>query len=314
MKNVRNNESANALSAIATCGDILSHQCRFTRGNVTTNGCLHDGCCRDQFGSPSEAIERMQSFRMHLWLGRSLNRSNESSRPWTMSDRINLLKTFLFDGRSNVPEPTIRHHIAGVAVCKDFYRKASGFERKMFNKVYESVLSGVVCDVDIKASSRTRKPEEQEEEICAFLDSYFKVNVSLVESDPAGLIKLFLKKRWSELYVQNYIPSCQHLDVKPAKYNIFCAVRKRYRPNFQRSKKVKHGGWSHVRCGECDRLEDCIKKAKDLEEKKAQKELFIHHKEKAKGINCCSSIFIFYFIFIPHRTSCSLQKRSTKSC
>ena len=88
-----------------------------------------------------------------------------------------------------------------------------------------------------------------------------------VETDPAGKVTHFLHKRWSELYLYDYVASCRELELQPVKYNLFCAMRKKYRPQYQRSRKLKKSGWTHVSCQKCEGYKDRLKCERDLVKK-----------------------------------------------
>ncbi len=280
----RKGEEYYCVYALATSSTVLGHNCKFTRGNGLSNGCPNDGCCRDRFGSPTVAEGIVHRLRLNLWTG---DNRTDTTKPWTITDRRRALKRILLDGRieyGDARTPVIRHFIAGVQVCKDFFRAATGFERKMFNNIYLEALSGL-DDMDQETISIGRKPmgEEREEDVCSFLDTYFKAEDASIEADPAGVTHLFLKKRWSELYAQNYVPACILMETTPAKYNIFCEIRKRCRPMYQRSRKVRASGWNHVRCQTCENCEDNIRRAKDPDEKSRLRFEYKAHKYKAAG-------------------------------
>lgn len=278
MSTYRLNEETYCLIALATANAPVTHACKFTRGNRLTNCCPNDGACRDRLGLPSVAADLILKFRLTLWRG-----TNSSGLPWTVTDRRNELKRQMSIERHDLHGATIRHHIGGIEVCKDFFRAATGFERKMFNQVYVEALGGVDNNREVREMSFVPVAQEREEEVCSFLDTYFKGEVAVVETDPAGVSELFLKKRWSQLYSSDYLPACTLLDIKPVPYSMFCAVRKRLRPHYRRSPKVKEKGWSHVRCQTCEGLEAKIKAEKNPDVKSEIKTDYRAHLAKAGG-------------------------------
>jgi hypothetical protein len=114
------------------------------------------------------------------------------------------------------------------------------------------------------------------------------------ETNPAGHNIKYLNMRWSQLYSQKYLPWCRHTEVKAVRYNIFTDIRKKERPYFQRSPKIKYGtrnvmlccyvydvihilgGWNHVGCHNCENLGDRIRREK------------LQTFEKHCGGSCCS--------------------------
>ncbi len=69
--------------------------------------------------------------------------------------------------------------ISGRRVCKDFFRKATGFSKQMFNAVYHEVVNGLEDKHSINKLFRAPNNEDREDEIIAFLDSYFKSEATI---------------------------------------------------------------------------------------------------------------------------------------
>ena len=79
----------------------------------------------------------------------------------------------------------ILHTIAGHTVCKDFFRRATGFDRRLFNSVYKEVMEGKVSlSAEDQALFSTRKDEERAMNICSFLDTYFQTEFGDIGNKP----------------------------------------------------------------------------------------------------------------------------------
>jgi len=72
----------------------------------------------------------------------------------------------------------MRYIIKGRSVCKDFFRRATGFEKRMFNNVHSLVARGcstVDEENDLKKLSQSLSTRDDNiENVVGFLDSYFK--------------------------------------------------------------------------------------------------------------------------------------------
>ena len=175
----------------------------------------------------------------------------------------------------------MEHFIAGRKVCKDFFRLATGFDQRLFNAVYSEVSLDQLPDEGI--GKLVRGIRVIEEDVIAFLDSYMASECALVETDPAGKVTHFLGKRWSECYTYDYLPSCASLEIKAAPYNLFCAIRKRERPRFQRNPKIQKTGWHHVSCFLCESFKADIRTERDLVRRANLKATYRVHHGVAKG-------------------------------
>ena len=50
--------------------------------------------------------------------------------------------------------------------------------------------------------------------------------------------KKYMRKKWKQLYQEYYVPDMLKLDLPYVKRNVFCEIRLRERPNYQRHRKV----------------------------------------------------------------------------
>lgn len=127
--------------AFSTVGDVLTYSCKNTRRNIGGDSiCCNNHRCIDKFGISSVAVDAIIRFRGELWAG--LRRSNHMTK-WTMRDRRAELKaqlTSMCSGDRVDGSFCINYVIRGVPVCKDFFRRATRFERKMFNAVHRSFV------------------------------------------------------------------------------------------------------------------------------------------------------------------------------
>ncbi len=51
--------------------------------------------------------------------------------------------------------------------------------------------------------------------------------------------KRYMRHRWQELYDSHFLPSQKLLNFSPTCYNKFTAIRKEYRKNYQKHKKIR---------------------------------------------------------------------------
>ena len=63
---------------------------------------------------------------------------------------------------------------------------------------------------------------------------------------------------------------------------LFDIVRKHYCPNYKKSRTIRPGGWNHVRCDTCDKLQRDIARGEDgsVECVAKQKEFLAHVKKQ----------------------------------
>lgn len=80
----------------------------------------------------------------------------------------------------------IRFTISGILVCKDFFRRATGFSKNLFNGIYNSVEKDKPLIIKSKAQTFKNFISRVEDTI-AFLDGYFKA-----ETPGINFKKLFL--------------------------------------------------------------------------------------------------------------------------
>ena len=162
----------------------------------------------------------------------------------------------------------------------------------MFDEVVAQCLpcEGVENEDDDKDNDKTvdKLPDSEtmlsENDRCAldFIDSYFTTTKVEFASDAANpmanvrvmrycvilllqFVSYFYKLNrytWTKLY-QIYEADTKFLKFSaPIDYDRFCAVRKKFRPSYRRSRKSKNSRWKHLECPDCTYLESCIDKAK----------------------------------------------------
>lgn len=77
--------------------------------------------------------------------------------------------------------------------------------------------------------------------------------------------------RWKNLYERHYT-NVAMFEAVEVDYNLFCAIRKRLRPNFKRHRKSRSGKkWSHLECPDCIYLRNSITKAICASKKTSEK-------------------------------------------
>ncbi len=92
-----------------------------------------------------------------------------------------------------------------------------------------------------------------------------------------------IRKKWKELYFDDYLPWCKFNDLPPVKRNVFTSIRKRARPRYKKSQKLRRRGFDLTTCTRCEMYESLIKKAKDPEIRSTLNNGFEYHRRLAQG-------------------------------
>lgn len=177
--------------------------------------------------------------------------------------------------------------INGSQVCKSFFKSACAIPRQSFDSAIalaqgDKTNCGTsrLCCNDNK-SIRLKPPDHtmrsftpRKMRVLLFLDVFFMSNgtKTFVETSPntVGEFRrkcLVIRMRWSKLYENYYLPSCNAKGDVPASYAEFTAYRKKYRPHFKKHRKVQRKSFNHLECGECVRLQALVDKSRIPEEK-----------------------------------------------
>ncbi len=117
--------------------------------------------------------------------------------------------------------------------------------------------------------------------MCAFLDAYFSSD-SLVQNAPNAPEK-HLRKKWKDLYLDDYIPWCKYNELPAVKRNVFTSIRKRERPRYKKSQKMRRRGFDLTSCTRCELYETLIRKEKDPETRSTLTNSFEYHQRLARG-------------------------------
>jgi hypothetical protein len=127
---------------------------------------------------------------------------------------------------------------------------ACGVPRKCFDSAVMEVIYGQVITrgslTDKKSFEFSTK--DSEENVCAFLDQFFKGNYDIlahhlnfnmidllyvigpsVDAAPEKSRVLFTRKRWNIMYNEDYLKFAQFASIKPVTYRDFVRFRKRHR-------------------------------------------------------------------------------------
>jgi hypothetical protein len=127
----------------------------------------------------------------------------------------------------------------------------------------------------INNSHRLSKSTRTFDNVCGFLDAYFGSD-ELVQDAPNEMQK-HLRKKWKELYFEDYVPWCRYNEFTPAALNIFTAIRKRARPHYKKSQKMRKRGFDVTTCTRCEMYEALIAKETDLEMRSRFKNSYDYH-------------------------------------
>ena len=156
--------------------------------------------------------------------------------------------------------------VGGIQVCKDFFRRATGFARAAVNDIIARLLAGEEKLRTTKIHKKASQARLRDEDVLAFLDVFFKKGL-LVDCAPEEAGVRSLKMTWATLFVEHYLPWCDELGQHPVKYNRFTSIRKKERPQYRKSAKISRGGYDHLVCGMCAELDVTISTAKTDEER-----------------------------------------------
>jgi hypothetical protein len=130
-------------------------------------------------------------------------------------------------------------------------------------------------------SLNTTSPR-QYDNVCGFLDAYFAAD-ELVESAPNVAHEKHLRKKWTELYREDYVPWCKYNELKSVPVNIFTSIRKHFRPKFKKSQKMRKRGFDMTSCSRCETYNADIDAATDPEVRSELVNSFEFHKRLARG-------------------------------
>jgi hypothetical protein len=123
------------------------------------------------------------------------------------------------------------------------------------------------------------KSRKRLDDVCGFLDAYFSSD-ELVQDAPNAMQK-HLRKKWKELYNEDYVPWCKVNELIPVKLNVFTMIRKRARPNFQKSQKMRKRGFDVTTCTRCEMYQALIAKEQDPEMRSRFQNSFDYHTKLA---------------------------------
>ena len=224
-----------------------------------------EGHCRFAHGSKDGSNDYMvrliQAFRRDLWP----EYGNCSVRKAVLTEKLFSDSVLRRDGSGR----DLIFRIGGARVCRGYYFAATGVHRKMFSECCSEVadaresLKQEVCIG--AAAAAVPGMSDADETALIFLDQFFNDSTELkrkdVNSDPARPDAKTTRLTWRYIYKEFYLPFVKHFPTS-VDYNHFVAIRKKYRPNYQRDRKARSGGWTHLGCSACDAYRLKIKNAK----------------------------------------------------
>jgi len=145
-------------------------------------------------------------------------------------------------------ETVLTYFIEGVTVCKNFYFRATGFNKKLFNRG----IAFVSCKVDDEqnqdvfytlsekqifthicghspllrqtfSKSKVIEKTDKEQIVLAFLDLFFKENVNVDHAPEESNVK-YVRDTWCGVY-KDYLKHCSLIQAGIVRYDIFTSIR-----------------------------------------------------------------------------------------
>ena len=231
---------------------LLGKKCSKSRksGNFKCNG-----NCVDRFPTGNEGFISVKHFRRSLWIDPESLSSEIKLRSNKGLDirKSALIKTLV--GMIVVKESgefEINYTIGGVRVCKNFFYRATGFTKKLFNRGVSFVLNRYCDDNDIDSylqlsqkriffnisghlpsfPQKTFSPSvsEKSEElkncqlhVISFLDAFVSAHTDVDHAPEEGNV-MSVRLNWTKVY-EEYKQHCKLIFVNAVSYSLFTSIR-----------------------------------------------------------------------------------------
>lgn len=114
-----------------------------------------------------------------------------------------------------------------------------------------------------------------------------------VQFDPASNRSFYSTDTWTAFYEEKYLPLAEKLQTKAVSKNVFLALRKNHRTQYQKSKRVKKSGWNHLSCSTCDGLLAGIRKETDEIKKSSLRAELLRHQEHYVSIYLTALLYLY---------------------
>jgi len=273
----------------------LINKCKCTAARMT-GSCPNDFKCADfmtqQFGL-IKTRNVLKQFRLKYWTHSEVNKSAAiKNRRLALLRDLNTM--YLRD--ENHRTGIIEYKISGQRVCKSFYFEATGISTRMFNDAVSYTLgkrtsadlesflnkTGKASTIPVPKKLKTHLSNSRSEHVVKFLNHYFTYSV---EWSPHERDVRYIHMTFKYLYKHFYLAYCDKRHFTPVTLEQFYRIRKHCCPNYKKSKTIRPGGWNHVRCDTCDRLQrDIMRCEEESEECRQRQKEFLSHIKKQ---DCC---------------------------
>ena len=229
---------------------VLSQTCRKSRNvGITTSKCR--GNCADNFTLIEDAFNAVKKLRQSIWIDpKTLNFNFTSHNDCGLDIRKSaFIKAIM--SLANVTESgetVLTYFIEGVNVCKKIYMRATGLNRKLFNRgiafvlckedddrnqdvfntLSEKTLFTHICghvpflrQTVIKSNVVQRS--DNEHIVIVFLDLFFKENVNVDHAPEESEVR-YVRDTWRGVY-EDYLKHCSLIQTGTVEYGRFTSIR-----------------------------------------------------------------------------------------
>jgi len=227
---------------------VLSQKCKESR-NVDGYRC--GGNCADRFSSISDAFQAVKKIRQSIWidpdtLDFNFSTNNNSGLDLRKSAFIKAIMNMTATSESG--NTVVTYSIGGLNVCKNFYFRATGLSKKLFNRGIAFIISSDnddqnqesfetlslkpifthVCGHLPFSSKNVHKSKEIEisdnqANVLSFLDLYFKGNVDVDHAPEESNVR-YVRLNWTGVY-DEYVKHCNLVSIGVVNYAKFTSIR-----------------------------------------------------------------------------------------
>jgi hypothetical protein len=228
---------------------LISRKCTETR----RSGAFRcNGNCVDRFPTGNEGFESVKKLRHSLWIDPELLSSEHRIQSNRGLDVRKSALIKLLAGMTVVKDSgdiEINYSIAGVRVCKNFFFRATGFSKKLFNravgfvqnrnndetntgsfvKLAQKQIFSHICGHLPSISPETSNTNESAElnnstlQVISFLDTFFSAHTDVDYVPEEGNVKS-VRLSWVQVY-DEYKEHCKFILTNAVSYSKFCCIR-----------------------------------------------------------------------------------------
>jgi len=228
---------------------LISRKCTKIR---RSGGFQCNGNCVDRFPTGNEGFESVKKLRHSLWIDpESLSSEYKLQSNKGLDVRKSALVKLLV-GMTVVKDSgdlEINYTIAGVRVCKNFFFRATGFSKKLFNravgfvqnrysdetntdsylKLCKKPIFSHICGHLPSFAPQTSDNDESVElnnctlQVISFLDTFFSAHTDVDYVPEEGNVKS-VRLSWVQVY-DEYKEHCKFILTNAVSYPKFCSIR-----------------------------------------------------------------------------------------